>query len=478
MSHMTDVQKDRYLSIAKKYHLHTTAAFPPMSSGILAIDFIAGQLVPGCYCFSGAEASGKSTTIQHIIGVAIRLYKEMLKWMDDCENAVDPEYAAWVMRIPLERAKMLFGETGEKQEWARRPELMYNDSNVVEHVFGAMGDFLREITPTIRYASEHDTWYWVFNKTDAEQKMMKELGLEPSQSMSNRTESWCRVPRDFNPIQAILAVDSTAGLFREAVDDDNTKGVGIGAAARSFSEHFPLVKGQLKRRGSILLLANQLREKPMTKGDPRYEPGGNALKHNTDCRIWFTSRTSGGDGPDLFTRDDTGDSVKRGGLFIEPSVEYGDAADRYAFKSLENIKNKLATPFLNGWMRVHVSDGAGNPRGIDPVYDTFWYLRVTGQCDGSPKKGLKLRVSGWNDKHTISLTWAEFKTLVLYEEYHDDRTREGAYALKTPDRRLREHLFRQIRKKEHKDLFARANASGAGEVEGERRGKASDYEED
>jgi len=119
------------------------------------------------------------------------------------------------------------------------------------------------------------------------------------------------------------------------------------------------------------------------------------VSHNSDARIRCASRAIPGG---------------KGQIEEEPSVT-GEGKDIYRYVNWRAIKNKLGQPNLEGWGRIWVSDNEGKGRGFDPVFDTYEYLKMTGQIAGSRNK-LTLGLPQFKNLKT-KLTWMQFKTLVI-----------------------------------------------------------------
>jgi len=97
------------------------------------------------------------------------------------------------------------------------------------------------------------------------------LGLEPD----DKGRNWSRKRP---PVRSII-YDSWAGSPTEAV--------GLAELARVGAERLPHLNMQVQRSKAIFWMVNQIREKPgVTYGDPRYSPGGKALKHMQTTRVW------------------------------------------------------------------------------------------------------------------------------------------------------------------------------------------------
>ena len=127
---------------------------------------------------------------------------------------------------------------------------------------------------------------------------------------------------------------------------------------------------------------------------------GGIVSHNSDVRI----RTMGRAIPDGFAGER--------GVVEEPSVEFEGRVDRYKFVSGRTHKNKLGgIPNQEFWFRIWEADGKGRARGIDPVYDTWWYLKKVGLLAGTRNK-LKFLAPCPLAGAKRAINWQELKSLV------------------------------------------------------------------
>lgn len=127
---------------------------------------------------------------------------------------------------------------------------------------------------------------------------------------------------------------------------------------------------------------------------------GGIVSHNSDVRI----RTMGRAIPDGFAGER--------GVVEEPSVEFEGRVDRYKFVSGRTHKNKLGgIPNQEFWFRIWEADGKGRARGIDPVYDTWWYLKKVGLLAGTRNK-LKFLAPCPLAGANRAINWQELKSLV------------------------------------------------------------------
>lgn len=147
------------------------------------------------------------------------------------------------------------------------------------------------------------------------------------------------------------------------------------------------------------------------------------VSHNSDARIRQSPR-----------------AIPHGSGQIEeePSVLVEGGVDQYRYIHARAIKNKLGINNLEAWYRLWMVDGEGKGRGLCPVYDTYQYLKSTGQCTGSMKK-----MSINTDVLEISnLSWVDFKALILLRGKDLKAHCEELGLKKNP--KLREFCFEQV----------------------------------
>ena len=378
---------------------------PRFSSGCLVNDLVlSGGVPPAMITYSGHEGGGKSTLLNHTLNGAIRAGVKTLVHFD-AENSRDPEYVINIYR-DLDFGQ-IYGVPGKKRgEWAIDPLINYYPYSQFERVFGVFRSILK-VLPDKIYRKSDSTWYYVFRNKKDEVARMHAMGLKPDKKLSDRKRYWC--PTDTEGLQAVFAVDSWVALVLEAEDEMEKDTHGIAAEAREFPKQLRRVCGRLMQKQVALLGANQIRIAPMSRfGNPEYEPGGSALKFWSDIRNGLRPVVP----KDGFSRDKEARS-----LATEKSV-MGKGQDHYAFKNLTNIKNKYGRPLLKGTIRIWVSDIYGQAHGIDPVYDTYQYLKMTGQLSGSPKRGMVIT-------HPLlkkqKLKWLEFKEMILIQHFADSK---------------------------------------------------------
>ena len=137
---------------------------------------------------------------------------------------------------------------------------------------------------------------------------------------------------------------------------------------------------------------------------PEYEPCGNSLQINSDVRLAHRGVSI----PPKYIVTGTKDKKH----LIEKSVSHKDRQDSYRFITIDIVKNKVGGSPVGTRIheRIWEYDGKGTARGLDPVFDTWQYLLLTGQLEGNLKK-FALDMEG-NPLHGMELTYPQFKTLI------------------------------------------------------------------
>lgn len=397
-------------SVEKKYGLTSTSltrSGERMSTGLLALDLLlyGGIVGGGWYTIFGPEQSAKSTLAMTILAQAldqrINRGSKFACGIFDYEGSVDEEYTNNIVKalgIKGGDVNNIFGVRNEETgEWEIPPIARYYSHDVGETFFDATGKVRRELPEKVEINKEY---FYLFEHTQANKK--KFSGQYDTSYLSKHNK--IKVPAQDGFMQALYLLDSYPAMLPEGLDDDQGKG-GIGSQARMFSEGIRKVKGGMRKKMMTVIGINQLRERPMQMfGDPHYEPGGNALKFNSDVRIKATPRSSV---PYHFSNDK--------GMTIEKSIQGGK--DTYRYIRLKTIKNKLGgIPQQECWARIWVSDGQGDARGFDPACDTFEYFKLMGWVGGT-KANFKFHEDTpiGTDKVNpkVKFTWDVFKILVV-----------------------------------------------------------------
>ena len=171
---------------------------------------------------------------------------------------------------------------------------------------------------------------------------------------------------------------------------------------------------------------------------PEYEPCGNALKFNSSIRNQNRPRGYEGNG---------GKPVA-----VEASVEDNNQEDTYHYKLLKNTKNKTASPLLETWSRIWVSDYEGLGRGYDPVFDTYIYLKDTNQIVKGNKNKFTIKMGGQNDRE---YTWMDFKRAVIAEVTVSSAIRKKLMQELKLDKlpTIRKECFKQVKDGKGLEMF-------------------------
>lgn len=412
-----------------------------VSTGMLCSDlFLNGGIYPGgWYTFKGPEGSAKST---HAAGVFVSLFYSSVPIVVvyDAEGSMTPEYIEAIARTSNVKRdidiKKAFGVRDPKDpnKWIVEPRIRYVPESSLERIWKSMAQILRNLPDKMFIDGE---WWLLFDNT---KENMARFKGQHNTKIGGQYGKIAMPSLDGGLPQAIFMIDSLASMISDADDDEDGDGTNaLGLEARGHSKHAKKVKGRLKRKHATIVCTNQIRDKPMAKAwePPTYEPGGNALKFNSDCRVAQTPRAVPHAG---------------GQLEEEDSVQFRKGSDKYRYICMRTDKNKFGPPFLEMWQRIWITDPKGQPHGLCPVYDTWTYLKLTGQATGAigGKKGITVTLpaepeGSINDiELTLTkLTWLDFKALILLTgtELRDFCTELGLDF----NPRIRERCFNQIR---------------------------------
>lgn len=365
-----------------------------ISTGLLGTDLLlGGGILPGAWytCFGG-EGSAKSTHLAHIkIAAADSGVPIMADY--DYEGSSQPEYYEGIFQFAssMKDISELYGLKDDNGKWVTRPKIRYYNPSVAEDFFNSAASTLRRI-PNKEFV---DGRWWYSWEATKEGRLAS--GGKHSKSMFTKYGRLFIEAENGRP-QAVYFLDSYPAMYPEALDEDD-KGKGMAAVARAMSENVPKIFSKLRSKGITVVGVNQLRLRPAVMyGSPEYEPGGETLKFASSVRI----RQSAFSPPSGWSRDKDNSSLGR-----EPSAMY-EGHDTYRYIKTKTIKNKLSTPYLTMMQRVWTDDGTGTAHGFCPVYDTFNYLKATGQITGTMKS---LKSDLFPTKKPLD--WLSFKGLVL-----------------------------------------------------------------
>lgn len=378
--------------VEKKYRLQGSGGVhvERFSSGSLMLDLImGGGYYPGrWYTHLGLEASGKSTALMSTMAHSLDM-QVPYRFMWDYEGSMDWSYFSQMLPKPKSQVEM-FGLKNDEGKRLKRGLVEYYDEDVAETFFDSMGSLLRRL-PRKMWVPERKGWYLVFENTrdNGKFKDLADRKLSDAQ--------YLYVPAPDGLPQALIFLDSYPAMLPERLDEDDA-GSGMAAQARMFSDKLKLVKPKLRRRHCSIVGVNGIRLKPgVSFGSPEYEPCGEALKFVSDCRVRFNAvgvpKHCAGTGP----------------IAEEQSVD-GEGTDRYRYSTLKGRKNKMGPNFMEGWMRIWMADSEGKGHGLDPVFDTWQFLKSTGHVSGSMKK-FTVTVPGTEQE--VKMEWSDLKRLTL-----------------------------------------------------------------
>lgn len=352
-----------------------------ISTGSLVADLIIGGGWPAgkWVALFGMEASGKSSLLYHTLADAIR--QDVNAEFFDFEGSLDPIYARKILDMDLSN---VFGLRKEGGTWQIPPRCRYHQPDLGEPIFRYIHRILKALPDKLQNSNQ---WYYAYDKKPKE-NFDKKL-------YQNTGRFW--VPAEDGSLQVIWFIDSLPAMLTERQDEkDETHEIGL--QARMFSKNIPLIKSRLARKRCSVVAVNQIRMQPMAFGNPLYEPCGEAPRFYSDIRLQCTSCSN---------------PFGKGQIEEEPCWD-SIGTDRYRYVKICTRKNKCFSPFRESLMRIWMEEKGDSGRGLDPVFDTFQYLKETGQVveEGrGTKKVYRLTISGvWAQR---TWTYKEFKELIL-----------------------------------------------------------------
>ncbi len=376
---------------------------PRLHTGLLCLDvLIGGGIVSGgWYTLYGGEQSAKTTLAMTIMASLLKQKFAGRASYWDYEGSGSPEYISNILRSQKVNKSLseVFGEmdpdTGEQ---ITEPLVEYVSTNEGEKFFEYYNRIGRMLPDKVKLGKKY---YYLFEHTRDNLKAFKGKYSVKYLTKHNKI----RVRAEDGTMQAIALLDSYPAMLpaRQNKDDGDNS---LGLQARMFSDQIKRIKGLMRQKRITIFGVNQTRLQPMAMGNPEYEPGGQALKFFSDVRIRSSSRALSAV-PGAF-------SPKKGAgaMTEEPSVQ-GEGTDEYRFIQLRVTKNKLGG-FQNGdcWARIWARNAEGEGMGLDPVFDTWNFLRMLNWTSGNRKKNMK-----FTDNTPLhgakGCGWQEFKTLVL-----------------------------------------------------------------
>jgi hypothetical protein len=381
--------------------------------------------------------------------------------MRDAEGTVgvDIDYTRALLGSDLDVGELISGKTvksAAKDEKKKLQEMtrprIHVEANIEEtyEFFRAVLDLL----PDKIYSKKDGCWMFKAPDTKLGKAQMDLLGPDaPIEKRKKKSGGDYLYAPTEDGLIGFIAIDSYPALIPTAVDEEGKRSKRMGQEASAFANSLPLVVEKLVKKGFAILGANQLRENPGDQYNPWREPGGNALKQFSQVRDWIsaispsTIKTT----PALWEKGE----YPWQGLCMEKSTEEpgpnddpkSKGNDYYQFSQLSNRKNKTATPLGRAEIRIWTRDRFGKGRGIDPVFDTWFYLSEMQLATVHAKRITCEEFFGDKKPH-----WLDFKKIVLSEVFGTDKEHEAAWArLKLKPRKIREWCFADLRKRTNAD---------------------------
>jgi len=363
-------------------------------------------------------------------------------------NSGQPDYIGHMLKtygIPLSIEQVFGVQDPKTSKWIVKPRVRYQKPQVAERFFDYLYKLMRRLPDKVNLSG---TWYYVYDDTKDNRKL---VGDNFDKNYWRKTKK-LRVEAPDGSLQAMAIVDSYPAMLGEKLDDED-KSSGMAAQARMFSEQLRRVKGRMSAKRIAVIGINQLRQRPAVMyGDPSYEPCGDALKYFSDTRIRFNARALS-----------AVPYVKgKGMMYEEQSILSKKGKDEYRHIHVRGIKNKLGMPYMEGWLRLWIKDANEEPRGFDPVWDTFMYLDNTGQVSHKSRSKILLKIK----KHESSkpMDWLDFKMLILGSKKQQKEVCER-FGLKWFD--LRQFCIEQMQSGKGMTLFIEHKKSGGDKQDGD-----------
>jgi hypothetical protein len=349
----------------------------------------------------------------------------------------------------------VFGKQGKDGKWEIAPRVRYRAETILERFYEWLGSILREL-PDKRYVE--GGWWLVFE--DNKKNKLK-LANDMDTSMTRKYGNGIWVQAQDGKLQGIVFLDSYTAMNPEAKDEEDISNQ-LSVKASAFSKQLERIKGRMAQKMVTVYGLNHLRDNPMAMFGPKEtEKGGKALQQFSDVRFRQTSRA-------LSAPPFSPKAGKKAGKAIYDEVEKSaefEGVDVYRYVHVKAIKNKLWTPQRECYLRIWVEDGAGIARGIDPVFDTIFYLRETGQLSGK-RKAFKLDIDGLG-KAKKPIPWEFLKKWILGNK--ETMTKISA-AMGYKPVNLRKYCFKQIVNGSGERLFIESQTARQGAVGGDEEG--------
>jgi len=393
--------------IAKRQGFESSSleASPPMSTGLLTVDMLLGGGARPCMLTgAGNEQCAKTTLALVAMANSIKEQIPVIAFIDyEGSTKNSKPYVASILKtcgINMS-VDQLFGKKDKKTgKWITPPRVRYRSETILEKFYDWMSEILRDL-PDKRFVENE---WWLIFEDNKKKGMRAKLGDNIDQGMTRKYGNGLWVKADDGKMQGIVFVDSYTAM-QPKIKDEEEIGNQFSVKASAFSKQLERIKGRMAEKMVMVWGLNHLRQNPgQMYGPKETEKGGEALKQFSDVRIRQTSRS------------DSAHPFKAGMVTnkkfkeVEASVEHKGTQDKYRLVHLKTVKNKLWTPERETFIRIWVEDGAGEARGIDPVFDTLLFLKETGQISGS-RKAFKLNFGDQGVSKPI--TWQDLKLWIL-----------------------------------------------------------------
>jgi len=307
-----------------------------LSTGVLILDLILGGGMPRgkIVDFVGPEGCGKSTILQHIVT------------------------SAQIHRIPVVH---------------------------YDYEFGADPTYMRACGVNLHALIQHKRKkYRAYHYT---QPTIGEDGYEHIHDSLRRMPD---VDQEKSGLPtAVFMIDSLAAMTPRGRDMVTGEGA-VGLSANMHATHMNLIKGELGRKGALLVVTNQVRANlkmgPGGGGGGHSEPGGFAVKHYPDVKVKMSGSSSA-------KTDAKATKVWQKHLW------------------LRTTKNKGFPPFQEAECDIMLG------RGIDPASDAKAFLEALGKFYDSKNGRYKILLPQFETDKTIS--WAQFRRVAQDKEFRD-----------------------------------------------------------
>lgn len=389
--------------IAKKMSdADTLDDMPPMSTGSLILNLVTGGIRAAWYTNFGPEQSAKTTGTLTVLASAIKEAIPLLELRDfEGSTGNSIPYVTSIMNtngVKITKDE-LFGKKDDKTgKWIVPPRVRYSASTRGVGFFNWFAAVLRRM-PDKKMLERK--WWLVYEDTK-ENAHLKEFA---DSTMPRKYGKGIYIEAPDDKLQGVVLLDSYPNMNPDYKDEDESDN-SLALQARMFSKNLPRVKGYLASKKVAVIGVNQLRDVPMAMYGPKeQEPCGKAIRYNSDVRVRWYPRS-------LNSAPLWPTAAKKGGKEVEPSLHGGK--DYYKYIHISGAKNKLAVADREGWIRLWTKDAEGKAHGIDPVFDTLYYLWVTGQLvpEGRGKKRSQLRLLFKGQKSKV-IDWMVLKQMVL-----------------------------------------------------------------